>query len=899
MVRSIGLDVVCDYELLSWYSPFARNSSIDNKASIAQCNDINNFNGIYPHLLQLEPLAPATHPIITNAYPTANTVNISFTYNDKQIAEYHSLGLNSLLEILGPDAAVQFERCQSVESNEETALDLNGAYGFKVDWIDRATGSRLGQKCFDAKSVEKNQYYSVSVTQLAPYSGYSFTVTAFVVRALQSLNVVPVAYVVGPTSRPVSLTTLTDVPIGPVSGVKFTDIEARRAVLQWESGDNSHGEIVLYRVQVNTRGQLLELETTETNIDITSLLPKTKLDARVLHATSAGFGSSWSPVVEAMTCPVFTRWSKEFVNNSCLPVAGNYLDEFGSVRSCSEITAQYSDALENGCLSDKLDVRSLPLNRGFWRASLTTSVVYPCPVPQFCQGRNSSIESPDDYCLDNHAGVFCYTCTEGFVATLNGCEVCSSEREEQAAGVIVLYAILYIILVLMFIGKITFSSHIWKQLTLNRRKRKTQRSSLIQNDQPGSFFWSSIERRLSTAKLKRAAVAAVVQENSASKGRTAKVRILFGFLQVFFAFKQTFEIRQGEDGGVIVFLEFMSNVDFVSVLASFDVRCLYNFTPYGELLISTTLPLLLIVIIVLVSWGLSRLFITLKKEVWREFLWCILSFLFLIYPSVSRTILQTFWCIEFNDVIDPVLRSDYKTKCVSSLERDVWLTYASLMVIVYPIGVVLLYSSLLYYYHHVIVKPNKVEKDIKSLAKISFLISPYKPSCYWFETYELGRKLVQTSLVGFLIGVPQANGPTVLALISQNLCILALGILIYTKPYQHDSDLVFAVVSLTLLLITTQFTVVDPYSKTESIDIGEMEFLLLLEILFFFFFVALDIHDVYLSKCISCRKPSSDQPESESTVERLVAQGETFQVVLADDGTTSPVSLPFEERKDG
>merc|ERR1719486_1074305 len=88
----------------------------------------------------------------------------------------------------------------------------------------------------------------------------------------------------------------------------------------------------------------------------------------------------------------------------------------------------------------------------------------------------------------------------------------------------------------------------------------------------------------------------------------------------------------------------------------------------------------------------------------------ILFGLFLIYTSVSTVILRTFACSTFDyganavfmtgyQVVDDtkveVLRVDHRIDC-NAPDRFVYLTYATIMAIIYPIGVPVFYGYLLW-----------------------------------------------------------------------------------------------------------------------------------------------------------------------------------------------------------
>ena len=66
---------------------------------------------------------------------------------------------------------------------------------------------------------------------------------------------------------------------------------------------------------------------------------------------------------------------------------------------------------------------------------------------------------------------------------------------------------------------------------------------------------------------------------------------------------------------------------------------------------------------------------------------------------------------------------------------------------------------------------------------LNFLVRSYEPELFWFEPFDLLRKLVQTTLVSFLFD----GEPTQLVL-TMLLCLTVIGVTSYFRPYKEDSD---------------------------------------------------------------------------------------------------------------
>ena len=122
----------------------------------------------------------------------------------------------------------------------------------------------------------------------------------------------------------------------------------------------------------------------------------------------------------------------------------------------------------------------------------------------------------------------------------------------------------------------------------------------------------------------------------------------------------------------------------------------------------------------------------------------VLLVMFLVYSSASSMIFQTFDCDTLDDGRD-YLRADYTIECDGSRHRAVMI-YAGVMVLVYPVGIPACFAYLLFRKCRVLVDEADRE-DASSVRAISGLWKPYRPSRFYYEVIECGRRIV-------LVGVP-------------------------------------------------------------------------------------------------------------------------------------------------
>jgi hypothetical protein len=160
-----------------------------------------------------------------------------------------------------------------------------------------------------------------------------------------------------------------------------------------------------------------------------------------------------------------------------------------------------------------------------------------------------------------------------------------------------------------------------------------------------------------------------------------------------------------------------------------------------------------------------------RKKGRRNFQRLFLFSLFLIYPTVSSTIVRTFVCQKVED--DFYLKADFNVKCYEGLWNDnSFFAYA--MVIVYPIGIPLYFFRKMWQYRH-----RLDEKGVR--AELGFLYDAYERKVWWFEMCDMLHKLVVTSFVAFLPFEYQM--PVAMVFV-----YLYMGVLLAARPYIRKGD---------------------------------------------------------------------------------------------------------------
>ena len=121
----------------------------------------------------------------------------------------------------------------------------------------------------------------------------------------------------------------------------------------------------------------------------------------------------------------------------------------------------------------------------------------------------------------------------------------------------------------------------------------------------------------------------------------------------------------------------------------------------------------------------------------------------LLYSSASSAAFRAFACDPLDDG-KMYLRSDYRIDCRSSTHRAFQI-YAAFMIVVYPFGTPALFAFLLFRNRKVLTSTS-LRNNRSDLLQYSTsnLWEPYKPSAFYYEVVECGRRVMLTGVVVFI-----------------------------------------------------------------------------------------------------------------------------------------------------
>ena len=201
-----------------------------------------------------------------------------------------------------------------------------------------------------------------------------------------------------------------------------------------------------------------------------------------------------------------------------------------------------------------------------------------------------------------------------------------------------------------------------------------------------------------------------------------------------------------------VYQRFLDAVDILNFELSWilSAGCVFNFDFHDHLLIATIGPIVgvsLLGVTFLATAAKHRSFEATMLNVRHRHLSMVLLVTFLIYSSVSSMVFQMFACEVLDDGKN-YLRADYRIECNSAKHQALQI-FAGFMILLYPVGIPLLYAGLLFRDRNLLMKA--AERQVSSKVKpTSNLWKPYRPSRFYYEIIECARRISLTGAVVFI-----------------------------------------------------------------------------------------------------------------------------------------------------
>ena len=478
--------------------------------------------------------------------------------------------------------------------------------------------------------------------------------------------------------------------------------------------------------------------------------------------------------------------------DECVCVADYFADAAGACARCEIAGINCTERVGT-------TLATLELTRNHWRLSANTTDVIACTsdaaadAPTPCRGGANA----SDYCFEGLRGPLCHVCVEAaqyYDAATARCVDCDATGGAAVAGEAAI-----LMGVVLGVGLLRW---VWLQ-----RRQQTSASSP----------WA---RRL-VALIEHA------MRIAPQLGLIGKSKIVIGYSQVMVIAPIAFDVSMPTQ-----YFEWMRSLSWMSLdWLSFhvDAACVGGFR--ARLLVDTLRPMTLLALLIIGAALYSvicsgRCLAPAKQQEGGDarpsckeaamagvlrVLPLMLAVLFALVPTVASRIFSSFSCAVFGyddatGATRAFLAADYAIECYTD-EHGSLRGLAGGLIVLWPIGVPVLFAWLLYVARH----SGKASAALPSA--IRFLHCEYKDAHRYWELVELGRKLLLNGFV-FLVPLEHALLRLLLAIIV-SICHTVL--LQQAQPYKQASTAFTAVATSYLLSFSLiLFLLLSMYNELEE-----------------------------------------------------------------------------------
>ncbi|CAM9601541.1 unnamed protein product, partial [Ectocarpus fasciculatus] len=362
-----------------------------------------------------------------------------------------------------------------------------------------------------------------------------------------------------------------------------------------------------------------------------------------------------------------------------------------------------TDLLEHSTSPDgKLTLEALSIQRGYWRATTTSEEVLACYHPEACLG---GVTGTAGYCLEGYQGPYCAVCSHGFSAQFGfTCRECS-----DSAGGIVLAVALAVVGIFAAVVVVSY-------VTSGKRNGR------------GQGIVERVARYIPLQSVKIVVVAWQVVTQFTVVANVTYPDVYQTFLDGLKLFN--FDLGWILSAGCVAYVDF-----------------------HDRLLMSTIAPIIAVLVLACTYAAATRIHRgatdTTLQNVWDKHVLVVLLLSFFVYSSVSSTLFRTFACETLEDGKN-YLRADYRIECDSSRHKG-FEVYAGIMMLVYTVGIPSLYGFLLYRDRDFLNSRDTCQEPPPSrVTSTSDLWKSYRPSVFYYEVIECGRRVLLAGVVVFI-----------------------------------------------------------------------------------------------------------------------------------------------------
>ena len=424
----------------------------------------------------------------------------------------------------------------------------------------------------------------------------------------------------------------------------------------------------------------------------------------------------------------------------------------GVCKSCALTINGDPDSYQ--CKTNGVTLENIPISGGYWRHSTSSLDIKKCFHEDSCIG-GSDISNADDYCESGHMGPYCDVCEDNYGRGVGkSCFRCNKSTNAMAIlGIlfIIFIAICASLIIVFLFGGIDLIIHLF------------------------TYFMSDANKERFALKLP-------------NRIPLDQIKILIVVWQILIIFPEIVNITYP-----LYYDKFIRFISFLSFDIGYmlSVSCIVpNIDFYDRLLTTTIYPLIILVI----------LFVTYRISIWKKpndrvnirnrHIIAILFLSFFIFTSVSTTIFRVFVCDGDAIPGKDFLRADYTIECYDSRHLS-YRIYASFMILVYPIGIPLMYLSFLFPHGKLLHPVDTENKHISrsqrhlndDISPSKFLWQDFRPHLYYYESMECIRRILLTGALVFIR--PGSTVQTIVAVLMAFFCLVAFEIL---RPHINPYD---------------------------------------------------------------------------------------------------------------
>jgi hypothetical protein len=182
----------------------------------------------------------------------------------------------------------------------------------------------------------------------------------------------------------------------------------------------------------------------------------------------------------------------------------------------------------------------------------------------------------------------------------------------------------------------------------------------------------------------------------------------------------------------------------------------------------------------------------LKKKPGAAIVGLFLTVTFLVLISTSSVLFQFMRCEPFTVPEEDgggtytFVMQDFSLNC-DSTRYATYLPFCYLQMLIYPLGIPLLYSVILSQSSHILSNAQAMEEEMRHgfpmTGHLRFLVKSYKPEQCFFEVIECFRKVALGSIIG-IVDPSSVLAPVIGLLIS----LFAIYVFVGYKPYKQQKD---------------------------------------------------------------------------------------------------------------